>query len=97
MEQYEHLTGIRRYLFELQGVNRMDIAYELGGLFAGIAILLIALAYGGWRPGWFSGQRTDAGNLQAQARDGQRGRGGQQDRGWRAGAHSRPDDITRGV
>jgi hypothetical protein len=64
----------------------MDIAYELAGLAAFIAILLIALAYGGWRTGWFARQenaRTDGAALESQ--------GGQQ------GGHSRPDDIARGV
>ncbi len=44
----------------------MDIAYELGGLTGFIAILLIALGYGGWRTGWFSrqeGARTDDATL----------------------------------
>ena len=71
----------------------MDIAYELGGLAAFIAILLIALGYGGWRAGWFSrqeGARTDGAMLETQ-------RGAQQGGGWQGGAHTRPDDITRGV
>jgi hypothetical protein len=69
----------------------MDIAYELAGLAAFIAILLIALAYGGWRTGWFSRQeraRTDGAALDSQ--------GGQQGGWWQGGAHTRPDDITRG-
>jgi hypothetical protein len=76
----------------------MDIAYELGGLAAFIAILLIALAYGGWRAGWFSRQeraRTDGATLEPHGRGGQQV--GQQRGGWQGGAHTRPDDITRGV
>jgi hypothetical protein len=78
----------------------MDIAYELGGLAAFIAILLIALSYGGWRAGWFSRQeraRTDGASLETQRR-GQGGQQGAQQRGgWQGGTHTRPDDITRGV
>jgi hypothetical protein len=70
----------------------MDIAYELAGLAAFIAILLIALAYGGWRTGWFSRQekaRTDRAALESQ--------GGQQGGWWQGSSHTRPDDSTRGV
>jgi len=70
----------------------MDMAYELGALGAVIAILLIALAYGGLRAGWFSRQekaRTDGATLESQ--------GGQQGGWWQGGSHAPPDDITRGV
>jgi len=70
----------------------MDITYELAGLAAFIAILLIALAYGGWRTGWYSRQesaRNDGAALKSR---------GDQQGGWlQGGAHTRPDDITRGV
>ncbi len=75
----------------------MDIVNDAWAIGVIIAFILIALAFGGWRTGWFSGQRTDAGNLQAQRGEGESAQDGQQRRGWPGGAHSRPDDITRGV
>jgi hypothetical protein len=82
----------------------MDIANpELWGFGVATAILLIALAYGGWRAGWISRperQRTDAATLEVQRREAKRDQSGQQrgqQGGWWQGAHTRPDDITRGV
>jgi hypothetical protein len=85
---------------ELNRGSQMDIAnFELWGLGIATAILLIALAYGGWRAGWLSRperERTDAATVEAQRREVEPGQGGRQG-GWWQGSHTRPDDITRGV
>ena len=52
----------------------MDIVKDAWALGVIIAFILIALAFGGWRAGWFSGPRNDAGNLQAD-REAERGQG----------------------
>ena len=54
----------------------MDIVNDAWALGAIIVAILVALTFGGWRAGWFSGPRNDAGNLQAQGREAERGQSG---------------------
>jgi hypothetical protein len=76
---------------------------EFWGFGIGIALLLLGLAYGGWRAGWLSRReraRIDAATLEAQRS--QRREAGQQGREWQGGvaqggAHTVPDPHTRGV
>jgi hypothetical protein len=95
VEQYERLTGGGVVFLESQGVNPMEMAKELWALGAVIVIFLIALAYGGWRSGWLS--RQEKARTHGTTLEGQGGQQGGQRAGWQGGAHTRPDDITRGV